>query len=146
MANIPIASLNSVSIEQLLILIIAIIALITVIVIVVQWRRVKESQNTIKLLETEIELKKMSMVEKDMETKRLMETPIQLPKDQQDKLSDIRKSTSQAMTEVGFLHNEINERLARLEVQTEEKKLQKMLKEIEAKEKQLTKNKYDLKK
>ena len=146
MANIPIASLNSVSIEQLLILIIAIIALITVIIIVVQWRRVKESQNTIKLLETEIELKKMSMVEKDMETKRLMETPIQLPKDQQDKLSDIREKTSKAMTEVGFLHNEINERLARLEVQTEEKKLQKMLKEIEAKEKQLSKNKYDLKK
>jgi len=139
MANISIASLNTVSIDQLLILIIAIIALIAIIIIVVQWRRVKESQNTVKLLETEIELKKISMVEKDMETKRLMETPIQLPKDQQDKLSGIRKSTSKAMSEVGFLHNEINERLARLEVQTEEKKLQKMLKEIEDKEKQLLK-------
>ena len=32
------------------------------------------------------------------------------------------------------MHSEINERLARLEAQTEQKKLEKMLKEIEAKE------------
>ncbi len=139
MANSALGALNTASVNQLLILVIAIIALIAIIIIVMQWRRVRESQNTIRLMETEIELKKIGMVEKDIESKRLMENPIQLPKDQQDNLSTIRKSTSDVMGDVGYLHSEINERLARLEAQTEQKKLQKMLREIEAKEKQLLK-------
>jgi len=137
MANLAVTGLNAISINQLLIVVIAIIALIAIIIIVMQWAGVRKSQNTVRIMETEIELKKMSMVEKDLESKRLMESPIQLPKDQQDHLSNIRKSTSDVMSNVGYLHSEINERLARLEVQTEQKKLEKMLKEIEAKENQL---------
>ena len=68
-----------------------------------------------------------------------MENPIQLPKEQQEQLTQIRDSTSEVMSNVGYLHSEINERLARLEAQTELKKLEKMLKEIEAKEKKLNK-------
>ena len=79
------------------------------------------------------------MVEKDIENRRLMDNPIPLPKDQQDNLSAIRKSTTEVRNEVGYLHSQINERLARLEAQTEQKKLEKMLKEIEAKEKKLRK-------
>lgn len=139
MADISIPSVGSVSIDQIFILIIAIIALIAIIIIVVQWRRVRESQNTVRIMETEIELKKISMVEKDLESKRLMENSIQLPKDRQDNLSKIRESTSNLMGDVGYLHSEINERLARLEAQTEQKKLEKMLTEIEAKEQQLLK-------
>lgn len=139
MANISIPSVGSVSIDQIFILIIAIIALIAIIIIIMQWRRVRESQNTVRIMETEIELKKISIVEKDLESKRLMENPIQLPKDRQDNLSKIRKSTSDVMGDVGYLHSEINERLARLEAQTEQKKLEKMLKEIETKEQQLLK-------
>jgi len=139
MANAAVTGLNSVSLDQIFIVIIAIIALIAIIIVVVQWRRVRESQNTVRIMETEIELKKISMVEKDLESKRLMENPIQLPKDQQDNLSNIRKSTSNIMGDVGYLHSEINERLARLEAQTEQKKLEKMLKEIETKEQQLLK-------
>jgi hypothetical protein len=125
--------------NQTFILIIAIIAFIAVIFIVIQWKRVTESNNTIKLMQKEIELKKIAMVEKDMESKRLMENPIQLPKEQQEHLSEIRKSTSDLMGNVGYLHSEINERLSRLEARTEEKKLEKMLKDIENKEKQLAK-------
>jgi len=139
MANAAVTGLNSVSLDQIFIVVIAIIALIAIIIVVVQWRRVRESQNTVRIMETEIELKKISMVEKDLESKRLMENPIQLPKDQQDNLSNIRKSTSDIMGDVGYLHSEINERLARLEAQTEQKKLEKMLKEIETKEQQLLK-------
>jgi len=125
--------------SQTFILIITIIAFIAIIFIVFQWKRVTESNNAIRLMQKEIELKKVSMVEKDLETKRLMENPIQLPKEQQENLSNIRKSTSEVMNKVGYLHNEINERLARLEAQTEAKKLEKMLKDIEEKEKQLLK-------
>ena len=62
---------------------------------------------------------------------------IPLPQEQQDSLSAIRQSTTEVRSNVGYLHSEINERLARLEAETELRKLEKMLKEIEAKEKKL---------
>ena len=57
-------------------LIIIIIIAIVLIIIVFQWRKVAQSKNSILMLEKEIELKKMSMVEKDIESKRLMDNPI----------------------------------------------------------------------
>jgi biopolymer transport protein ExbB/TolQ len=123
--------------NQMFLLIIAVIAAIVLIIIVFQWRKIAQSKNSIAILEKEIELKKMSMVEKDIESKRLMDNPIPLPQDQQDRLSEIRQSTTEARSRVGFLHSEINERLARLEAETERKKLEKMLTEIEEKEKKL---------
>lgn len=123
--------------NQIFFLIILIIVCIVIVIVAVQWRSVAKSKNEIALLAKEIELKKMAMVEKDIENKRLMDNQIPLPQDQQDALSNIRQSTMEVRNEVGFLHNEINERLARLEAQTEQKKLEKMLKEIEAKEAKL---------
>lgn len=125
--------------DQLFILIILVIIAFVVIIVAVQWKSVAKSKTSIVRLEKEIELKKMSMIEKDIESKRLMDNPIPLPQEQQDSLSAIRQSTTQVRSEVGYLHSEINERLARLEAQTEQKKLEKMLKEIEAKEAKLKK-------
>ena len=125
--------------DQLFILIILVIIAFVVIIVAVQWKSVAKSKTSIVLLEKEIELKKMSMIEKDIESTRLMDNPIPLPQEQQDSLSAIRQSTTQVRSEVGYLHSEINERLARLEAQTEQKKLEKMLKEIEAKEAKLKK-------
>ena len=125
--------------DQLFILIILVIIAFVVIIVAVQWKSVAKSKTSIVLLEKEIELKKMSMIEKDIESKRLMDNPIPFPQEQQDSLSAIRQSTTQVRSEVGYLHSEINERLARLEAQTEQKKLEKMLKEIEAKEAKLKK-------
>ena len=125
--------------DQLFILIILVIIAFVVIIVAVQWKSVAKSKTSIVLLEKEIELKKMSMIEKDIESKRLMDNPIPLPQEQQDSLSAIRQSTTQVRSEVGYLHSEINERLARLEAQTEQKKIEKMLKEIEAKEAKLKK-------
>jgi biopolymer transport protein ExbB/TolQ len=123
--------------DQMFLLIVLVIIAIVLIIIVFQWRKIAQSKNSISILEKEIELKKMSMVEKDIESKRLMDNPIPLPQDQQDRLSEIRQSTTEARSRVGFLHSEINERLARLEAETERKKLEKMLTEIEEKEKKL---------
>ena len=125
--------------DQLFILIILVIIAFVVIIVAVQWKSVAKSKTSIVLLEKEIELKKMSMIEKDIESKRLMDNPIPLPQEQQDSLSAIRQSTTQVRSEVGYLHSEINERLARLEAQTEQKKSETMLKEIEAKEAKLKK-------
>ena len=123
--------------DQMFLLIVLVIVAIVLIIIVFQWRKIAQSKNSIAILEKEIELKKMSMVEKDIESKRLMDNPIPLPQDQQDRLSEIRQSTTEARSRVGFLHSEINERLARLEAETEQRKLEKMLTEIEEKEKKL---------
>ncbi|MGL4669744.1 MAG: hypothetical protein ACRCVG_04000 [Methanobacteriaceae archaeon] len=131
----------TISTEMLIILAVAVLLVITIIIVVFQWSKVKRSQSTVKLMDKEIELKKIAMVEKDLESKRLMENQIPLPKDQQEHLSQIRQSTSGVMNEVGFLHSEINERLARLEAATEQKKLAKILNEIEKKEKELQKKK-----
>ena len=120
-------------------LLIVVIAAVVLIIVVFQWKSISKSKNSIAILEKEIELKKMSMVEKDIESKRLMDNPIPLPQDQQDRLSEIRQSTTEARSRVGFLHSEINERLARLEAETEQKKKKKMLKEIEKKEAKLRK-------
>ena len=127
--------------DQMFYLILVIILSLVLIIVVYQWRKVAQAKNSVAMLEKEIQLKKMSMVEKDMESKRLMDNPIPLPKDQQDSLKAIRQSTTDVRNEIGYLHSEINERLARLEAQTEQKKLEKMLKEIEAKEKKLNKQK-----
>ena len=113
---------------EIFIIILAIIIAIVLLFIVFQWRKVSQSKNSIAMLEKEIQLKKMSMVEKDIESKRLMDNPIPMPKDQQDSLKAIRQSTTETRNEIGYLHSEINERLARLEAQTEQKKLEKMLK------------------
>ncbi|MEE1336345.1 hypothetical protein [Methanobrevibacter sp.] len=123
--------------NQMFLLLVLVIISIVLIIIVFQWRKIAQSKNSISILEKEIELKKMSMVEKDIESKRLMDNPIPLPQDQQDRLSEIRQSTTEARSRVGFLHSEINERLARLEAETEQRKLEKMLTEIEEKEKKL---------
>lgn len=126
--------------QNIFILISGLFALIAIIVVVVQWKNVRQAQNDVLIMEKQIELKKVAMVEKDLESKRLMETTIPLPKDQQDKLSKIRKNTSDLMHEVGFLHSEISERLARLEAQTEYKKLYKLLNDIEEKEQKIDLN------
>ena len=123
--------------DQMFLILILVIVAIVLIIVVFQWKSIAKSKNSILILEKEIELKKMSMVEKDIESKRLMDNPIPLPQDQQDHLSAIRQSTTEARSRVGFLHSEINERLARLEAETEQRKLEKMLTEIEEKEKKL---------
>jgi hypothetical protein len=127
--------------EQIFILVIVIITVVAIIIIVSHWKNVRKSSNEIKLIEKEIDLKKINMVEKDIENKRLMENRIALPKEQEDKLLDIRNSTTSIIGDVGYLHNEVNERLARLEAQIEQKKLEKILKNIEKKEKDLLKHK-----
>jgi hypothetical protein len=127
--------------DQIFILIVLIVVVVAIIIIVTQWKKVKSSSNSIKLIEKEIELRKLSMVEKDLETKKLMENRIPLPKEQEENLLNIRESTTNILGDVGYLHNEVNERLSRLEAQTEQKKLEKILKDIEKKEKDLLKKK-----
>jgi len=125
--------------QNLFYIIIVVIAVIGLIVALMQWRRVREGQSNVQFLERQAELRKIELVEKDLESKRMMESVIPLPKEQQDRLSDIRKTTTDLMHKSGFLHSEINERVTRLEARTEFIKLQKLLQDIEKKEAELDK-------
>lgn len=119
-------------------IIIAAIVVVGLIVALMQWRRVREAQTNVEFLTKQAELKKIELVERDLESKRMM-SDIVLPKDQQEKLTHIRENTSNLMNKAGYLHSEINERVNRLEAKTEYIKLQKLLLDIGEKEKELEK-------
>lgn len=124
--------------QNIFLIIIAVIAVVGLIVVLMQWRRVREAQSNVEFLAKQAELKKIELVERDLESKRRMSN-ISLTREEQEKLSAIRKNTSDLMQKAGYLHSEINERVNRLEVQTEYAKLQKLLADIEKKEKELEK-------
>ena len=119
-------------------IIIAAIVVIGLIIALMQWRRVREAQTNVEFLTKQAELKKIELVERDLESKRMM-SDIILPKEEQEKLTNIRSTTSDLMHKTGYLHNEINERVNRLEAQSEYVKLKKLLLDIEIKEKELDK-------
>ena len=119
--------------QNIFYIVIAVIVVAGLIVVLMQWRRVREAQSNVKFMEKQAELRKVELVERDLESKRMMAN-ISLTGEEQAKLSEIRKSTSDLMRKAGYMHSEINERVGRLEVQTEYVKLQKLLKDIEKKE------------
>ncbi len=121
-------------------IIIALIVLVGVIVVFRTWGKIREAQANVQFTEKQIELKKIGMVEKDLEAKRIKETVVSLPKEQQQKLAQIREDTAELIHKIGYLHSELSERVNRLEAKTEYKKLQKLLKDIEEKEKEVEKN------
>lgn len=83
-------------------LIIAVIGVITIIIIVLQWRRVREAQSNVEFLQKQGELKKIELVEKDLEAKRMMENVLPLPQEQQEKLGQIRDETSKLIHKAGL--------------------------------------------
>ncbi len=119
-------------------IVIAAIVVVGLIIALMQWRRVREAQTNVEFLTKQAELKKIELVERDLESKRMM-GDIVLPKNQQEKLTHIRENTSDLMHKTGYLNSEINERVNRLEAKTEYIKLQKLLMDIEEKEKNLEK-------
>ncbi|MBI5679582.1 MAG: hypothetical protein HZC47_01600 [Methanobacterium sp.] len=125
--------------QNIVLIIMTVIAAIVIIVVVTEWKKVRETQNNVALVEKQVELKKISLVEKDIDTKRMMENVIPLPKEQQEQLAKIRQGTSDVMHKVGYLHSEISERVAHLEAKAEYGKLQKLMKDLEEKEKELDK-------
>ncbi len=125
-------------------IVIAVIVVIGIIIALMQWRRVRESQSNVEFLAKQAELKKIELVERDLESKRVMSNVV-LPKDQQERLSQIRGNTSDLMQKSGYLHSEISERVTRLEAKTEYAKLQKLLEDIEKKETELEKKTKNVK-
>jgi hypothetical protein len=119
-------------------IIIAVIAIVAIIVILIQWRRVRNSKKSVTYLKKTAENKKIELVERDLEQKRIM---IGLPESQQEQLDQTRNNTGKMLRKVGFLHTELNERIGRVEPNKDYMKLQKNLEKIEKKEKEIEEKK-----
>ena len=122
--------------QNIFYIIIAVIVIIGLIFLILQWRRVKVSQNNVAFLAKQAELRKIELVERDLESKRMMNDII-LHKP--EKLSQIKENTSDIMLKAGYINNEINERVNHIESTTEYMKLQNLFNDIENKEKELDK-------
>lgn len=126
--------------DQIMIIVLALIFLIAIIVIVIEWRKSSVSRNNVALLEKQAELKKIELVEKDLESKRRKEDMTDLSEEDQEKLKQIRLNTSEVIAKVGLLSTEVNERAEQLEAKSELLKLQKLAKKLDKKEKEIEKS------
>lgn len=126
--------------EQLVLIILSVVFLIVIIVIVTQWRKSVESKNNVLLLEKKAELKKIELVEKDLESKRMKESITELSEEEQEKLKSIRLNTSEIVAKVGLLNTQVNERVEQLEAKSELLKLQKLSDELDKKEAEIEKS------
>ena len=123
--------------DQIFLLILAVIFLIAVITIAIEWRKSTVSKNDIILLEKQAELKKIELVEKDLESKQRKENLADLSEEDQNKLKEIRTNTSEITAKVGLLSTQVNERVEQLEAKNELVKLLKLSNELDKKEKEL---------
>ncbi|MEE1134425.1 MAG: hypothetical protein UHW60_06605 [Methanobrevibacter sp.] len=123
--------------DQIFLLILAVIFLIAVITIAIEWRKSTVSKNDIILLEKQAELKKIELVEKDLESKQRKENLADLSEEDQNKLKEIRTNTSEITAKVVLLSTQVNERFEQLEAKNELVKLLKLSNELDKKEKEL---------
>jgi len=121
--------------QNIFYIIIAALVVIGMIFVILQLRRVKVSKNNVAFLTKQAELRKIELVDRDLESKN-MNNDIVL---NQKNLSLLKENTSDVMIKAEYINNEINERVNHLESTTEYMKLQNLFNDIENKEKELDK-------
>ena len=125
--------------EQLMIIILSLLFVIAIIVIVIEWRKNAVSKNNVLLLEKKTELKKIELVEKDLENKRRKEDMSDLSEEDQEWLRHIRINTAEIIGKVGLLNTEVTEKVEQLEAKSELLKLQKLSEQLSKKEEEIEK-------
>ena len=123
--------------DQIFLLSLAVIFLVAVIFIVIFWYKSSASRNDIVLLEKQAELKKIEIVERDLQNKQRKEDFTNLSDDDKEQLMSIRNNTSELSAKVSLLSSQVNERVELLEIKNELVKLQKLSVELDQKEKEL---------
>ena len=121
--------------QNIFYIIIAALVVIGMIFVILQLRRVKVSKNNVAFLTKQAELRKIELVDRDLESKN-MNNDIVI---NQKNLSQLKENTSDVMIKAEYINNEINERVNHLESTTEYMKLQNLFNDIENKEKELDK-------
>ena len=130
----------AISQDYLVILALAVIALIAIIAIVMAWRKNSESKNAVLLLEKQTELKKVELVERDLENKQRKENLSELSQEDQERLRQIRTNTSDILGKISLLSSEVNEKADQLEAKSELLKLQKLSEKLDKKQAEIEKS------
>jgi len=121
--------------QNIFYIIIAALVVIGMIFVILQLRRVKVSKNNVAFLTKQAELRKIELVDRDLESKNMNNDLVLNKKN----LSQLKENTSDVMIKAEYINNEINERVNHLESTTEYMKLQNLFNDIENKEKELDK-------
>ena len=121
--------------QNIFFIIIAAIAFLGLIFLIIQWRRVRVAKANINSLAKQAELRKIELVEKDMESYGTMNHKVN---NNDEKLVLNKEYTSDTMEKVRYLNSEINNRMD-LESTTEYQKIQNLLTDIGDREEELEK-------
>jgi hypothetical protein len=118
--------------QNMFYIILAAIAVVGLIVLIVQFRRVRKSTKKVDILSKEAEIKKLQLVEIDMESYRMNGKASSKKQNEVLNLSKINRSN--LMSKIGHYNNEINYRLDNLESTKEYRKIQNRIMTIDEKE------------
>jgi hypothetical protein len=124
--------------QNMFYLILAAIAVVGLIVLIIQLIRVRNSTKKVNVLSKEAELKKLQLVEMDMESYRIMNGK-GFQKNQNGKLNLAKINRSNLMRKIGHSNNEINYRVNHLESTTEYLKIQNRIMDIDKKKDKIQK-------
>ena len=118
--------------QNMFYIILAAIAVVGLIVLIVQFRRVRKSTKKVDILSKEAEIKKLQLVEIDMESYRMNGKAVSKKQNEVLNLSKINRSN--LMSKIGHFNNEINYRVDNLESTKEYRKIQNRIMTIDEKE------------
>ncbi len=116
--------------QNMFYIIIAIIVFVGLIIAIIQWRKVRKVHNEVEFLNKLAENKKTDMEDRGLEPQNVM-SEIVLPKEQQEKLGQVRKSISNLMRQEGCLPSQVDDKFKRLESSTRGMKFKKLLLKVD---------------
>lgn len=124
--------------QNMFYLILAAIAVVGLIVLMIQLIRVRNSSKKVHILSKEAELKKLKLVEIDMESYKSLDGK-GLSKNRKEKLNLTKINRSNIMNKIGRFNNEIDYNVNHLESTTEYRKIQNRIMHIDNKKDEIDK-------
>jgi hypothetical protein len=123
-------NLNNSLLFKLFIVILAIFLMIIIVTMIIQWSRLRKSHDLVKLAEDELELRKIAMIEKDVNSGG-MGNPANIPKYNRTNPLRFSQAVSNSKKNMANTHVEMDKRLAKLEKTREQKNLEKRLRIVD---------------
>ena len=116
--------------QNMFYIILAAIAVVGLIVLIIQFRRVRNSTKKVNALTKEAELKKIKLVEIDMEKSKIMNGN-GLSKNENGRINLTKIDRSNLLSNIGHFNNEIDRRIDNLDSIREYLKIQNGIKDLD---------------
>ena len=116
--------------QNMFYIILAAIAVVGLIVLIIQFRRVRNSTKKVNALSKEAELKKLKLVEIDMESSKIMNGN-GLSKNENNRINLTKIDRSNLLSNIGHFNNEIDRRIDNLDSIREYLKIQNSIKNLD---------------